>query len=71
MSELKNKVELMAHAKEDALHAMDAAKVKFRQAQGHVNKYMKHNPVRAAMIAAGIGAALGAAITFAATQHKK
>ncbi len=47
----------IAHAKK----AMETAKAQFNEAQAHVKKYMKENPAKAAMIAAGLGAAIGAA----------
>ncbi len=51
----------VAHAKEDARKAMKMAKAQFKEARDNVKKYMKENPVKAAMMAAGLGAAIGAA----------
>ncbi len=53
----KSERKMMARAK----NAMEKTKAQFNEAQAHVKKYMKDNPAKAAMIAAGLGAAIGAA----------
>ncbi len=63
--------EAMKHAREDAKMAMKLAKEKFQEAEGHVEEAIKDDPVRAAMIASGIGAVLGAAVAVAVTRKKK
>ncbi len=57
--------------KEEAMSAMQMAKARFREAEERVMKYIERDPVRAAMIAAGIGVAIGAATTFALMRRKK
>jgi len=43
---------------------------KFKQAELKVHRAMKKNPEKAALIAAGVGVLIGAAVT-AAIMHKK
>ncbi len=53
----KSERKMMARAK----NAMEKTKAQFNEAQTHMKKYVKDNPAKAAMIAAGVGAAIGAA----------
>ncbi len=71
MSAMTKEEEFMEHAKEDARKAMELAKAKFMEAEKEVETSIKSDPVRAAMIAAGLGAAVGAAVTFALMRKKK
>lgn len=63
--------EFVKHAKEDAMKAMELAKAKFKEAEEKVEKAIEDDPVHAAMIAAGIGVAIGAAVTFELMKKKK
>jgi len=46
-------------------------KAKLRDAEKKVHVAMKKNPEKAALIAAGVGVAIGAAVTAAILRHKK
>ncbi|MEK6937446.1 MAG: hypothetical protein AABX04_00235 [Nanoarchaeota archaeon] len=46
-------------------------KVKLKEAQVKVHNAMKKNPEKAALIAAGVGVAIGAAVTAIIMRHKK
>ncbi|MFH0701435.1 MAG: hypothetical protein V2A62_03280 [Candidatus Woesearchaeota archaeon] len=59
----KKKFSLKGHLKN--------VKVKLKQAQVKVHNAMKKNPEKAALIAAGVGVAIGAAVTAAIMRHKK
>lgn len=63
--------EFMEHAKQDAMKAMELARARFRQAEDEMERTIKKDPVRATVIAAGLGAAIGAAVTFALMKRKK
>ncbi len=63
--------EFIEHAKEDAMRALELAKAKFKEAEDRVEKAIDDDPVHAAMIAAGIGIAIGAAVTFELMKKKK
>ena len=69
-TDIKNE-EFLEHAKNDAKMALDMAKAKFKEAENAVDEAIHKDPVHAAMIAAGIGAAIGAAVTFAMMKKKK
>ncbi|MBI2143710.1 hypothetical protein HYU17_00990 [Candidatus Woesearchaeota archaeon] len=61
----------MAMGKDSDENFVAHVKAKFREAQASVGRYMKKNPAKAAMIAAGVGAAIGAAATAAILRHRK
>lgn len=63
--------EFLERAKNEARIAMEMAKAKFKDAEKSVDAAIHKDPVHAAMIAAGIGAAIGAAVTFAMMRKKK
>ena len=46
-------------------------KAKLKQVELKAHNAMKKNPEKAALIAAGIGAVVGAAVTAAIMRHKK
>ncbi|MFA5411795.1 MAG: hypothetical protein WC350_00395 [Candidatus Micrarchaeia archaeon] len=53
-----------------AKKAIVTARAKFKAAEKAVNKHIKNDPEKAVLIAAGIGAAIGA-ITMLALKRKK
>ena len=66
----KTKIDPRKQAQAAAKKAFAAAKTKFRAAETQVNKHIKKDPAKAVLIAAGIGAAIGA-ITMLALSKKK
>jgi len=66
----KTKVDPRKQAQAAARKAFAAAKTKFRAAETQVNKHIKKDPAKAVLIAAGVGAAIGA-ITMLALSKKK
>ncbi len=57
-------------ARAAAKKAFALAKIKFRDAEKQVNKHIKQDPDKALLLAAGVGAAIGAATAFA-LSHKR
>jgi ElaB/YqjD/DUF883 family membrane-anchored ribosome-binding protein len=57
-------------ARAAAKKAFAVAKTKFRTAENEVNKHIKKDPAKAVMIAAAVGAAIGA-VTMLALSKKK
>lgn len=58
-------------ARAAAKKAFAAAKVKFRNAEKQVNVHLKKDPAKAVLIAAGVGAAIGAITALALSRRKK
>ena len=48
----------------DAMKALEMVETRFNEAQKEIKKYAKKDPERSMMIAAGIGAAIGAVLTL-------
>lgn len=61
----------VALAKKKAKASILDAKKKLFRAEKDVEKFVEHNPKKAVAIAAGIGAAIGAAIVIIAKHKKK
>lgn len=57
--------------KERALFELRKAKEKFMKQEKKVRNYVKKNPEKAVAIAAGLGAAIGAAVSVVARRKKK
>ena len=66
----KTKVDPRKQAQAAARKAFAAAKTKFNKAEKEVNKHIKKDPAKAVLLAAGIGAAIGA-ITMLVLSKKK
>lgn len=66
----KTKIDPRKQAQAAAKKAFALAKTKFRAAEKAVNKHIKKDPAKAMLIAAGIGAAIGA-VTMLALKRKK
>ena len=67
----KTKIDPRKQAQAAAKKAFAAAKTKFNKAEKEVNKHIKKDPAKAVLIAAGIGAAIGAITMLALTRKKK
>jgi ElaB/YqjD/DUF883 family membrane-anchored ribosome-binding protein len=72
------KAKISAKAKAAAKKAQAAAKkaltlvrTKFRNAEKEIDRHIKNNPEKAVLLAAGIGAAIGAVTTYALTRKKQ
>ena len=60
-----------AVAKKKAKEALAVAKVKFAAAHKSIDKKIETHPDQAVLIAAALGAAVGALATYAVTKKKK
>jgi len=58
-------------AKKDAKKALAIAKVKFEQAHKVIDKKIETHPEQAVLVAATLGAAIGALATYAVLKKKK
>ncbi|MDD2655588.1 MAG: hypothetical protein PHQ80_02875 [Candidatus ainarchaeum sp.] len=66
----KTKPDAKKQAQAAAKKAFASAKAKFNAAEREVNKHIHKDPAKALMIAAGVGAAIGA-VTMLALSRKK
>jgi len=57
-------------AKKQVISEFDKAKAKVSEAQQHAESYIAENPKKAAAIAVGVGAAIGAAVTAYLIKEK-
>ena len=60
-----------AHLQKKAMSHLNEAKKKFKNAESKVKQYVKNNPEKATLIAAGVGVAIGAALAAAMASRKK
>lgn len=61
----------LAIVKKDAKEALAAAKAEFNQAEKIIDKKIRTHPEEAVLVAAAIGAAVGALATYGALKKKK
>ena len=55
----------------EVMKAIDIAKAKMKEAEKEVRKYAKKDPGKAIIIAAGVGAAIGAIIMLAVEEDRR
>lgn len=67
----KAKPDVKKQAQAAARKAFAVAKIKFRTAEKEVNKHIKKDPAKAVLLAAGIGAAIGAVTMLALSRKRK
>ena len=61
----------LAIVKKDAKEALAKAKIEFNQAEKIIDKKIRTHPEEAVLVAAAIGAAIGALATYSALKKKK
>lgn len=62
--------EIAKRARKEAVNALAIAKRKFSDVEHVVNKKIRNDPEKAVLIAAGIGAAIGAIMTYALARKR-
>jgi hypothetical protein len=60
----------MVKTEKEIMRMLEMAKSKFSEAEKEVKKYAKKDPEKSMMIAAGIGAAIGAILTVAVVEER-
>ena len=61
----------MGMTEKEIMKSLDMARSRLKEAEKDVMKYVKKDPGKAMMIAAGVGAAIGAVLTLAIEEDRK